>query len=139
MEYQVSGVDLPAAEFNPEEWSEIPNARKTSQESEGTQSSNAVSADETQVRKPVTAPGVPSQLDDTTAALLRMRTVPRLPLDDFKIVFRPTAGVNLAKFNDGEPAGGRCRQQRAAAFGCRGGHHVHEPTQEYLHDVYFMR
>lgn len=107
MEYQVSGVDLPAAEFNPEEWSEVLNARKTShrqqpKESEGTQSSNAAPADETQVRKPVTAPGVPSQLDGTAAARLRMRTVPRLPLDDFKIVFRPTAGVNLAKFNDGE-------------------------------------
>ncbi|KAH6929047.1 hypothetical protein HPB50_022522 [Hyalomma asiaticum] len=107
MEYQVGGVDLPAAEFNPEEWSEVLNARKTShrqqpKESEGTQSSNAASADETQVRKPVSAPGVHSQLDDTAAARLRVRTVPRLPLDDFKIVFRPTAGVNLAKFNDGE-------------------------------------
>lgn len=107
MAYQVSGMDLPAAEFNPEEWSEVLYARtrsprQQSKETERTQSSKAVSADGTQARKTASAPIVPSEVDGTAAARLRIRPLPRLPVDDFKIVFRPSAGVNLAQYNDGE-------------------------------------
>ncbi|KAH7960859.1 hypothetical protein HPB49_024031 [Dermacentor silvarum] len=107
MAYQVSGIDLPAAEFNAEEWSEVLYARtrsprQQSKETERTQSSKAASADGTQARKTASAPSVPSEVDGTAAARLRIRPLPRLPVDDFKIVFRPSAGVNLAQYNDGE-------------------------------------
>ncbi|KAH7949440.1 hypothetical protein HPB49_009862 [Dermacentor silvarum] len=100
-------MDLPAAEFNPEEWSEVFYARtrsptQQSKETERTQSSKAVSADGTQARKTASAPTVPSEVDGTPAARLRIKPLPRLPVDDFKIVFRPTTGVNLAQYNDEE-------------------------------------
>ncbi|KAH7982881.1 hypothetical protein HPB52_007916 [Rhipicephalus sanguineus] len=107
MAYKVSGMDLPATEFNPEEWSVVLNAptrspRQQSKETEGTQSSSAASADGTQASKTELAPSVPSTLDDTAVTRLRSKRLPRLPVDDFKIVFRPSAGVNLAQYNDGE-------------------------------------
>ncbi|KAH7977440.1 hypothetical protein HPB49_001592 [Dermacentor silvarum] len=107
MAYQVSGMDLPAAEFNAEEWSEVLYARtrsprQQSKETERTQSSKAASADGTQARKTASAPSVPSEVDGTAAARLRIRPLPRLPVDDFKIVFRPSAGVNLAQYKDGD-------------------------------------
>ncbi|KAL1466204.1 hypothetical protein MTO96_042890 [Rhipicephalus appendiculatus] len=107
MAYTVSGMDLPATEFNPEEWSVVLNARtrsphQQSKETEGTQSPKAASADGTQASKTESAPSVPSKVDDTAVARLRLKRLPRLPVDDFKIVFRPSAGVNLAQYNDGE-------------------------------------
>ncbi|KAH7933239.1 hypothetical protein HPB49_010680 [Dermacentor silvarum] len=100
-------MDLPDAEFNPEEWREVLYARtrsprQQSMETERTQSSKAASADGTQAKKTASAPSVPSEVDGTAAARLRIRPLPRLPVDDFKIVFRPTAGVNLAQYNDEE-------------------------------------
>ncbi|KAL1479474.1 hypothetical protein MTO96_051813, partial [Rhipicephalus appendiculatus] len=107
MAYTVSGMDLPATEFNPEEWSVVLNARtrsprQQSKETEGTQSTKAASADGTQASKTESAPSVPSKIDDTAVARLRLKRLPRLPVDDFKIVFRPSAGVNLAQYNNGE-------------------------------------
>ncbi|KAH7937370.1 hypothetical protein HPB49_011121 [Dermacentor silvarum] len=107
MAYKVSGMDLHAAEFHPEEWSEVRygrtrSPRQQSKETERTQSSKAASANGTQASKTASAPSVPSEVDGTAAARLRIRPLPRLPVDDFKIVFPPTAGVNLAQYNDGE-------------------------------------
>ncbi|KAH8030143.1 hypothetical protein HPB51_006575 [Rhipicephalus microplus] len=103
----VSGTDLPATEFNPEEWSVVLNARQCSprqqsKETEGTQSSKAASAAETPARKTESPPSVFSKLDHTAVARPRLKRLPRLPVDDFKIVFRPSAGVDLAQYNDGE-------------------------------------
>lgn len=100
-------MDLPAAEFNQEEWSEVLYARtrsprQQSKETERTQSSKAASADGTQARKTASAPSVSSEVDGTAAARLRIRPLPQFPVDDFKIVFCPSAGVNLAQYNDGE-------------------------------------
>ncbi|KAH8036594.1 hypothetical protein HPB51_002132 [Rhipicephalus microplus] len=103
----VSGTDLPATEFNPEEWSVVLNARQRSprqqsKETEGTQSSKAASAAETPARKTESPPSVSSKLDSTAVARPRLKRLPRLPVDDFKIVFRPSAGVDLAQYNDVE-------------------------------------
>ncbi|KAH8025648.1 hypothetical protein HPB51_010732 [Rhipicephalus microplus] len=103
----VSGTDLPATEFNPEEWSVVLNARQRSprqqsKETEGTRSSKAASAAETPARKTESPPSVSSKLDNTAVARPRLKRLPRLPVDDFKIVFRPSAGVDLAQYNDVE-------------------------------------
>ncbi|KAH8022827.1 hypothetical protein HPB51_005987 [Rhipicephalus microplus] len=103
----VSGTDLPATEFNPEEWSVVLNSRQRSprqqsKETEGTQSSKAASAAETPARKTESPPSVSSKLDNTAVARPRLKRLPRLPVDDFKIVFRPRAGVDLAQYNDVE-------------------------------------
>ncbi|KAH7952091.1 hypothetical protein HPB52_018305 [Rhipicephalus sanguineus] len=107
MSYKVSGTALPATEFNPEEWSIVLNARtrlprQQSKETEGTQSGKAASADGTQASKTKSVPSIPSTLDDTAVACLRLKGLPGLPVDDFKIVFRPSAGISLAQYNDGE-------------------------------------
>ncbi|KAL1481349.1 hypothetical protein MTO96_034533 [Rhipicephalus appendiculatus] len=120
MAYMVSGMDLPATEFNPEEWSVVLNARtrsprQQSKETEGTQSTKAPSADGTQASKTESAPSVPSNLDDTAVARLRLKRLPRLPVDDFKIVFRPSAGVNLDPVQRWRVTGGCSRQQRTAS------------------------
>ncbi|KAH7987128.1 hypothetical protein HPB51_026546 [Rhipicephalus microplus] len=44
-------------------------------------------------------PSVSSKLDSTAVARPRLKRLPRLPVDDFKIVFRPSAGVDLAQYN----------------------------------------
>ncbi|KAH7955862.1 hypothetical protein HPB52_004562 [Rhipicephalus sanguineus] len=67
-----------------------------------TQSNNAASADGTQASKTESTPSVPSTLGDTAVMRLRSKRLPQLPVDDFKIVFRLSAGVNLAQYNDGE-------------------------------------
>ncbi|KAH7979737.1 hypothetical protein HPB49_010751 [Dermacentor silvarum] len=108
-------------------------AYQQSKETERTQSSKAASADGTQARKTASAPSVPSEVDGTAAARLRIRPLPRLPVDDFKIGYHPTAGVNLAQYNDGE-----LRAAVLANSGCRGGPHVHQPAQEYLHGIDFL-
>ncbi|KAH8022031.1 hypothetical protein HPB51_021471 [Rhipicephalus microplus] len=107
MAYKVSGTDLPATEFNPEEWSVVLNARQRSprqqsKETEGTQSSKAASAAETPARKTESPPSVSSKLDDTAVARPRLKRLPRFPVDEFKMVLRPSAGVDLAQCNDGE-------------------------------------
>ncbi|KAH8022324.1 hypothetical protein HPB51_023377 [Rhipicephalus microplus] len=48
------------------------------------------------------APSVSSKLDDTAVARRRLKRLPWFPVDDFRIVFRPSAGVDLAPHNDGE-------------------------------------
>ncbi|KAH8026671.1 hypothetical protein HPB51_023911 [Rhipicephalus microplus] len=103
----VSGTNLPATEFNPEEWSVVLNARQRSprqqsKETEGTQSSKAASAAETPARKTESPPSVSSKLDHTAVVCPRLTRLPRLPVDDFKIVFRPSAGVDLAQYNNRE-------------------------------------
>ncbi|KAH8025886.1 hypothetical protein HPB51_013591 [Rhipicephalus microplus] len=47
-------------------------------------------------------PSVSSKLDNTALARARLKRLPQLPIDDFKIVFRPSAGVDLAQYNDVE-------------------------------------
>ncbi|KAH8009866.1 hypothetical protein HPB51_020658 [Rhipicephalus microplus] len=94
-------------EFHPEEWSVVLNARQRSprqqsKETEGTQSSKAAPAAETPARKTESPPSVSSKLDSTAVARPRLKRLPRLPVDDFKIVFRPSAGVDLAQYNDVE-------------------------------------
>ncbi|KAH8040561.1 hypothetical protein HPB51_011389 [Rhipicephalus microplus] len=42
------------------------------------------------------------KLDDTAVARPRLKRLPWLPVDDFKVVFCPSAGVDLAQYNDGE-------------------------------------
>ncbi|KAH8042058.1 hypothetical protein HPB51_020232 [Rhipicephalus microplus] len=103
----VSGTNLPATEFNPDEWSVVLNARQCSprqqsKETEGTQSSKAASAAETPARKTESPPSVSSKLDNTAVARPRLKQLPRLPVDDFKIVFRPSVGVDVAQYNDVE-------------------------------------
>ncbi|KAH8039745.1 hypothetical protein HPB51_008675 [Rhipicephalus microplus] len=107
MAYMGSGTDLRAKEFNPEEWSVVLNARQhsprqQSKETEGTQSSKAASVAETPERKTESPPSVSSKLDSTAMARPRLKRLPRLPVDDFKIVFLPSAGVDLAQYNDVE-------------------------------------
>ncbi|KAH8026823.1 hypothetical protein HPB51_025200 [Rhipicephalus microplus] len=103
----VNGTDLTATEFNPEEWSVVLNApqrspRQQSKETEGTQPSKAASAAETPARKTKSPPSVSSKLDNTAVARPRLKRLPRLPVDVFKIGFRPSAGVDLAQYNDVE-------------------------------------
>ncbi|KAH8027151.1 hypothetical protein HPB51_003520 [Rhipicephalus microplus] len=71
-------------------------------EIERTQSSKAASAAETPARKAESPPSVSSKLDHTAVVRPRLKRQPRLPVDHFKIVFRPSAGVDLAQYNDGE-------------------------------------
>ncbi|KAH8042581.1 hypothetical protein HPB51_024802 [Rhipicephalus microplus] len=73
-----------------------------SKETEGTQSSKAASAAETPARKTESPPSVSSKLDNTAVARPHFKRLPRLPVDDFKIVLRASAGVDLAQYNDVE-------------------------------------
>ncbi|KAL1440472.1 hypothetical protein MTO96_009406 [Rhipicephalus appendiculatus] len=108
MECTVTGTELHPTAFNPGEWKEVLDARKKhhTQKSKTDALSRAEDASVAVQSQLVhqDSDRTPAEKIGTTASALRFRRglMPQLPRDDFKVVYRPNAGVDMAAFTERE-------------------------------------
>ncbi|KAH7944216.1 hypothetical protein HPB52_017420 [Rhipicephalus sanguineus] len=108
MECTVTGTELHPTAFNPDEWKEVLDARKKHHKQKSktdalSRAENASVAVEQQLVRQDSVQTPAEKLGTTaSAARLRRGPIPQLPTDDFKVVYRPNAGVNMAAFTERE-------------------------------------
>lgn len=108
MECTVTGTELHPTAFNPDEWKEVLDARKKHHKQKSktdalSRAENASVAVEPQLVRQDSVQTPAEKLGTTaSAARLRRGPIPQLPTDDFKVVYRPNAGVNMAAFTERE-------------------------------------
>ncbi|KAH7943474.1 hypothetical protein HPB52_008881 [Rhipicephalus sanguineus] len=108
MECTVTGTELHPTAFNPDEWKEVLDARKKHHKQKSktdalSRAENASVAVEPQLVRQDSVQ-TPAEKLGTTASAARHRRgpIPQLPTDDFKVVYNPNAGVNMAAFTERE-------------------------------------
>lgn len=108
MDCTVTGTNLPLTAFNADEWKEVLDARKQHHElksktEEFSQAGIASVAIKSQEVRP-DAVKTPAQrmVNASAAERLRRGPIPRLPIDDYKVIYRPNAGVSMAAFTERE-------------------------------------
>ncbi|KAH6937969.1 hypothetical protein HPB50_005786 [Hyalomma asiaticum] len=108
MDCTVAGTYLPLTTFNADEWKEALDARKQPLELKSktealSRAGIASVAIESQVLRP-DAVKTPAQrmVHASAAERLRRGPIPRLPIDDYTVIYRPNAGVSIAAFAERE-------------------------------------
>ncbi|KAH6929745.1 hypothetical protein HPB50_005517 [Hyalomma asiaticum] len=108
MDCTVAGTNLPLTAFNADEWKEVLDARKQHHElkSKTEELSRAgiasVAIESQEVRPDAVKTPAQGMVHASAAERLRPGPIPRLPLDDYKVIYRPNAGVSMAAFTERE-------------------------------------
>ncbi|KAH6929866.1 hypothetical protein HPB50_006429 [Hyalomma asiaticum] len=108
MDCTVTGTNLPLTAFNADEWKEVLDARKQHHElkSKTEELSRAgiasVAIESQEVRPDAVKTPAQRMVNASAAERLRRGPIPRLPIDDYKVIYRPNAGVSMAAFTERE-------------------------------------
>ncbi|KAL1473854.1 hypothetical protein MTO96_038421 [Rhipicephalus appendiculatus] len=105
MEVQVDGTDMDPSQYDPRDWSQVlraqANLRETRKATHGTNADPSVRATPSQLRATPESAGTPAlhssstQLRVLRTTAQKIKQLPPLPPDGYKVVFRSQGGLDL--------------------------------------------
>ncbi|KAL1431378.1 hypothetical protein MTO96_014230 [Rhipicephalus appendiculatus] len=105
MEVQVDGTDMDPSQYDPRDWTQVlraqANLRETRKATHGTNADHSVRATPSQLRETPESAGTPAlhssstQLRVLRTTAQKIKQLPPLPPDGYKVVFRSQGGLDL--------------------------------------------
>ncbi|KAL1437444.1 hypothetical protein MTO96_048932 [Rhipicephalus appendiculatus] len=105
MEVQVDGTDMDPSQYDPRDWTQVlraqANLRETRKATHGTNADPSVRATPSQLRETPESAGTPAlhssstQLRVLSTTAQKIKQLPPLPPDGYKVVFRSQGGLDL--------------------------------------------
>ncbi|KAL1429321.1 hypothetical protein MTO96_016369 [Rhipicephalus appendiculatus] len=122
MEVQVDGTDMDPSQYDPRDWTQVlraqANLRETRKVTHGTNADPSVRATPSQLRETPESAGTPALLSSSTQLRVlrttaqKIKQLPPLPPDGYKVVFRSQGGLDLKTLQPRDDAEGSQQQQK---------------------------